>query len=309
MNIGTSWHSYPKIYNVGHAYLEGFFDGSSWLSVEEKVDGSQFSFGVFGGEIKCRSKGQELIVERPEKMFARAVESVKEIAHLLRDGWTYRGEYLQSPKHNTLKYDRVPNLHIIGFDVSPTEEQYLIYDDKTEEFARIGLEVVPRIWQGTHPDPKSLMDTESILGGSKIEGLVFKRHANPLYGPDKKVLLAKHVSEAFKEVHSKEWKRTNQTGKDFVGALAERYCAEGRWAKAVQRLTESGVATNTPQDIAALIAEVQRDIKDECREEIIKELLSYAWPHIARASVRGLPDWYKNRLMESAIGSMPQEVE
>ena len=43
-DITTSWHSYPKVYAIGHAYLGALFDGE--VVVTEKVDGSQFSFGI-----------------------------------------------------------------------------------------------------------------------------------------------------------------------------------------------------------------------------------------------------------------------
>ena len=37
--------SYPKIYSLGHAAILDLLDGR--VIVEEKVDGSQFSFGLF----------------------------------------------------------------------------------------------------------------------------------------------------------------------------------------------------------------------------------------------------------------------
>lgn len=293
----SSWHSYPKVLSLGHKHLQGIFQDP--VIVEEKIDGSQFSFGVFDGELKCRSRGQELVVDAPEGMFVRAVESAKERAHLLKDGWTYRGEYLSSPKHNTLKYDRHPVGHIIIFDVNTGEECYLSADEKAVEAERIGLECVPVLYTGlaTLETLRGLLDTVSVLGGIKIEGVVAKRH--DLIGPDKKCLVAKHVSEAFKEVHGGEWRKNNPTTKDAVHALADRFCAEGRWVKAVQHLTEAGKLTGTPQDIPVVMAEVKRDIRDEDMPLITKSLLELAMPQIDRAATRGLPEWYKARLMES----------
>jgi len=40
VKIVNSWHSYPKIYALGHAAIIELLDGE--ISVEEKVDGSQF---------------------------------------------------------------------------------------------------------------------------------------------------------------------------------------------------------------------------------------------------------------------------
>lgn len=45
IELSTSWHSYPKSLNVGHKLAEKLFDGP--VVIQEKVDGSQFSFGVF----------------------------------------------------------------------------------------------------------------------------------------------------------------------------------------------------------------------------------------------------------------------
>lgn len=43
-----SWHSYPSIFAIGHrALAELLLDP---VIVEEKVDGSQFSFGLFDHE-------------------------------------------------------------------------------------------------------------------------------------------------------------------------------------------------------------------------------------------------------------------
>ena len=49
MNEPTSWHSYGKIFNLGHKETEALFDGP--VVVEEKIDGSQFSFGSINGEL------------------------------------------------------------------------------------------------------------------------------------------------------------------------------------------------------------------------------------------------------------------
>ncbi len=120
--MNTSWHSYPKVWAIGHGYLtELFFDD---VTVEEKVDGSQFSFGLFGGEIKMKSKNNEFVGSDTEKMFNLAKAAVEARTSLLREGWTYRAEYLSKPKHNVLAYSRVPESNLIIFDINTGEEQY-----------------------------------------------------------------------------------------------------------------------------------------------------------------------------------------
>lgn len=292
----SSWHSYPSIYALGHAALKELFADD--VLVEEKIDGSQFSFGRFEGELKARSKGKELIIDAPEKMFAKAVEVIQSLP--LRDGWTYRTEYLQKPKHNALAYDRIPSNHLIVFDINTDEETYLPYEEKAQEARRLGLEVVPSVFQGKIEGADSLMallDCVSILGGQKIEGIVIKNYAK--FGPDKKVLMGKFVSEAFKEVHKGEWRAANPTKADIIQSLVMAYRTPARWNKAIQHLREAGTLEGTPRDIGGLIKEVQADIFKECQDEIKEALFSYVFPMIKRSAVAGLPEWYKEQLAKS----------
>jgi hypothetical protein len=126
-------HSYPSVYAIGHKAIEGLFNGP--VLVEEKIDGSQFSFGIVDGELQCRSKGKLLVLDAPEALFERAVAQVVARQHLLRPDWIYRGEYLSKPKHNTLAYGRVPRDNIIIFDISSANEEYLGHGTKVEEAA------------------------------------------------------------------------------------------------------------------------------------------------------------------------------
>lgn len=300
---GCSWHSYPKIYNVGHAYLSEFFANGAEITAEEKVDGSQFSFGVFGGELRIRSRGQKLHVEAPEKMFVKGVETAKALAPVLRDGWTYSGEFLGSAKHNSLTYGRVPEKHIILFEIRTGHEEYLGYDDKAEEAERLGLEIVPRIYTGPVTSPvelDALLDRESVLGVAKIEGVVLKR-SELLCGPDGKALIAKYVSPHFREIHTKEWRKSNPTSSDVIGELAESLRTDARWHKAVQHLKESGELTGTHADIAKLFKEVQSDVWAECYELITETLVNHAKPRINRVVSSGLAEWYKALLAEGAF--------
>ena len=293
--IGTSWHSYPKIFALGHRMVaELLLDP---VLVEEKIDGSQFSFGRFDGGLKCRSKGAQLNVDVPERMFERAVEVARSLD--LHDGWTYRAEYLQKPKHNSLVYDRTPQNNIILFDINTGEEEYLSYEDKRGEANRIGLETVPLLYSGLVFSPQdilSFLDRVSVLGGQKVEGVVIKNYSR--FGPDKKALMGKYVSEAFKEVHGKEWRENNPTSGDIIQRLILSLRTPARWAKAVQHLRERGEITDSPKDIGPLIKEVQRDIQEECADEIRDALYVHAVGHIRRGVTGGLPEWYKEELLK-----------
>lgn len=293
-----SWHSYPKVHAIGHMAIKEILLDE--VLIEEKVDGSQFSFGRFGDVLKCRSKGQELDCEAPEKMFTPGVQLAKELFPVLRDGWTYRGEFLGKPKHNTLGYSRIPKNCVILFDINDGHESYLDRARKEIEAVRLGLEVVPllgisRIDSAEHL--KSFLGRESILGGANIEGVVIKNYSR--FGKDGKALMGKFVSEEFKEIHGADWKERNPGGPDIVGQLILKYKSQARYAKAVQHLQESDQLENAPRDIGKLIPEFSRDLLEECEDEIKAELFKWAWPQIQQAAVSGLPTWYKDRLLQS----------
>jgi hypothetical protein len=302
----SSWKSYPSVFNLGHRVLAELF--SDPVLVEEKIDGSQFSFGLIGGVLRVRSKGAEMNSEAPEKMFDKAVETVSTLAPVLVPGYTYRGEFLRTPKHNTLAYDRTPVGHIIIFDINVDEESYLTYEDKKIEATRLGLEVVPRLYEGRIDSAdaiRHLLLLDSCLGGQKVEGVVVKNYAR--FGPDKKALMGKYVSEAFKEVHGGEWKRNNPTSGDIISELINRYRTPARWNKAIQHFRENGQLQNSPRDIGALLREIPEDMRKECESDIRDALFAFAWPKIRRGITMGFPEHYKQYLLDQQFEAPKDE--
>lgn len=297
----SSWHSYPKIYAFGHREVRDIFDGP--VVVEEKVDGSQFSFGVIDGELRCRSKGQEIVVGAPEALFRTAVANVVALAPKLTPEWTYRGEVLSKPKHNALAYDRVPAQNVILFDINDGEESYLSPEEKATEAERLGLECVPSfplVTPVTESTLLGMLDRVSVLGGQKIEGIVVKRYDR--FGADKKALMAKFVSEAFKEVHKGVWRDANPGKADVVSALITAHRTPARWDKAIHHLREKGLIQDSPRDIGALIAEINRDVEEECADDIKDALFKWAWPQIRRGVTAGFPEAYKEKLLALQFG-------
>jgi RNA ligase-like protein len=307
----NSWHSYSQIFHLGHAAVADLLKGPVY--VEEKIDGSQFAFGIDEeGTLRVRSKGCEMVVDAPEKMFSLAVETVKRLKPLLHPGWTYRCEYLRSPKHNVLIYSRIPKDHLIIFDVETNECEFLDYPSKWEEAKRLGLEVVPLLWGGpieTVEQFRDFLQIDSVLGGQKIEGVVVKPDGYNLFGKDKKVLMGKFVSEAFKETHAHVWKQGNPGTKDIIERIISKYATPARWQKAVIHLREKGLITNAPQDIPLIMKEVIADTLLDSSLDIQQELLDYAWPHVQRGLTRGLPEWWKETLLKKQFEKEPSDAE
>ena len=292
--------SYGKIHALGSRFVKDIFHhGTAYI--QEKVDGSQFSFGVLEGQLRIRSKGREIFQDAPDAMFRLGVEYVQGIQGDLVPEWIYRSEYLCKPKHNALTYARIPNNHIALFDVLIGREDYLNPASLAEVASALGIEAVPCFMGMDKNLPlegfQELLKRESFLGGQTIEGVVVKNYQ--MYDQATgHVLMAKYVSEAFKEVHRREWGNANPSGKDVVQGLIEAYRTPARWEKAVYRLRDDSRLENSPRDIGNLIKSVWPDIVEECEADI-KEIL---WKHyskqIARGVVAGLPEWYKQRLLQ-----------
>ena len=141
-----------------------------------------------------------------------------------------------------------------------------------------------------------LLDRTSVLGGQKIEGVVIKNYLR--FGMDKKILIGKYVSEAFKEVHQASWKASNPGKSDVMDQLITTLRTPARWAKAVQHLRDAGKLEDSPKDIGLLIKETQDDIEKECLDLIRDKLVEWALPKIKRGCVGGLPEWYKEELVK-----------
>lgn len=293
--------SYPKIFQLGTKYIENIFDGQ--VEVTEKIDGSQFVFGKINGELLFRSKGAEIYIDNPNKMFEIGVKYIDSIKDTLPDNTIYYSEFLNKKKHNTLCYDRVPKNNIMLFAVSDTMENFRNPTD--EDCELLGVERVPVLFNGVVQDRSmfdSLLETISILGGQKIEGVVVKNYNLPVMMGNIAIPLSsgKYVSESFKEVHNKRWSQEEKS-KGKIQLYFDGFRTEARWNKAVQHLKERGELEESPRDIGKLMKEVNLDIIDE-EEQNVKEFLWNVYKSdLTRNATRGLPEWYKKKLLDKSL--------
>ena len=297
--------AFPKIFSIGTDYIRNIFKND--VECTEKADGSQFSWGKIYGELYIRSKGKQMFVDNPEKMFQAGVDHVCSIAHLLPENVMFHNEYLRAPKHNVLTYGRIPKNHHLLFGMMKFPEQIFVdnHDVLSEWAERLGIEVIPLLYRGNVSTPeflRGLLERESVLGGVKIEGVVVKNYQEKflLGGQPMPLMAGKYVSEAFKEVHREKWGKEH-TGKGKWDTFKESFCTEARWAKAVQHLEERGELLHAPQDIGRLMKEVNQDILDE-EEQTIKDFLWKEFgKEVLRTAARGLPEWYKQQLLERSL--------
>jgi hypothetical protein len=291
--------SYCKVYNLGHKAIADLFKDP--VIVQEKIDGSQFSFGIIDGKLQFRSHHCEVFPEHAG-MFQLAVDYIRSVEHLLHKGWIYRGEFLSKPKHNVLAYDRVPKNNIIIFDIDMGTENYIGYKGVRIFADYIGLETV-NCFRTSFPKPftvdefKDFLGLTSFLGGTTIEGVVIKNYNR--FGIDGHCLMGKYVSEKFKEKAKLVNKHNNRS---IIEILTIQYRTEARWNKAIQHLKERGLLKDEPADIGNLLKEIDKDVLEEDGEEIKEQLFNHFWREIKRGIARGFPEFYKNLLLTKQFG-------
>lgn len=313
---------YHKIQQIYNKEVEGILDG--YIYLEEKVDGSQFRINIKpDGTITCGSKGQEgdLIdkgmfnsgVEKANHVFANYKPEVE---------MTVFCEYLQSPKHNAINYERVPLNHLMLFDVK-RDTLYLNRAQKELFAKQHGLEITPLLWEGEGKEiadkdnpnkineafAEEILKRKSILGhvGSyqKIEGFVIKNY-NKLYDTNRfrnyeqsthPWMSAKIVNTEFKEKNREE----NPNRAQNLQNLKDNYRTEARYMKAIQHKKETGELKFELADLRILIPEVISDIEIEEKENIKDALWKMFGKEITGYASKGMPEFWKKYLSEQKM--------
>lgn len=295
---------YPFLFAVGHRYIDNLFDGP--VVIEEKVDGSQFSFGFVDGKLRCWSKRVEMDVDAPEGMFGKACETVRGVAGLLGEGLIYHCEYLAKEKHNTCKYGRVPKGNLVFFDVQNAGTHEFLTNRLGKEAVaeKLGIDCVPLLYAGDAlreadiEHLKTYFERESFLGGCKIEGVVVKNYNRTTQVQPGMPVIGKFVRPEFKEANGARWSAEKQPKAEFVETIIESLRRPARWNKAIEHLRDDGKLTLAPQDIPNLIKEVQSDVVREEQDQIKQVLWDHFSPQILRGVIKGLPEHFKQRLAE-----------
>lgn len=315
---------YTKVITLGSNYTENALVGE--VVVQEKIDGSQLRWGIDEDrELLIGSKGVRIIpiegddeLSTVQKMFKPAVKHIlkvkTEILKFPKDTYFF-AETLQKPKHNVLNYERVPKNHIVLFDVL-SRGRWVTRGELIIIAKGLDIDIIPELYTGEIERKridlgnggykssatdflKRIIETApSYLGNENVEGVVIKNYSQTIMlGGNVFPLFTKYVRETFKERHDIEWKIKSTKGalQEFIDSFKN----EARWQKAIIHLKEKELLTNSPKDIGLLIKTVQNDIVEEEKENIEKFLYNKFIKDILRVSTRGLPEYYKEKLLEN----------
>ena len=300
--------SYQKILHLGDTMLDRLLEGE--VNIEEKIDGSMGRVMITPeGDILCGSKRVEFI-NQMDSGFRPMVDAVnKAFAGYKPEHTTHIfGEYLGSPKHNTLSYSRIPKNHFMIFDVMEESLQkniWLGYEAKRAFSESFGFEVSPLLHSGdgkmiTTEFIKDVLKTQSVLGNEIIEGIVIKnydQYFDVVKHPwlEGMWMAGKYVRSEFKERNGGEW-AGKKVGVEQIKLNIPKITI---WQKSIQHLRDDGKLQNNMKDMAILIDEVKKDFVEEQKEFMKEELWEVYGRAITGEVVKGLPEYYKDRLLEN----------
>lgn len=301
--------AFPKIFHVGAPEVTNLFVGP--VEITEKVDGSQFGFGrVESGDLIMRSKGRIIFdggIFHEDKLFKSAINHVVSVADKIKPGYFFYGEVLAKPQHNTLAYERTPRNFIALYGVLTPTGWVTDHTTLTEYATALDIDVVPLLYSGIVTDMAQLkvqLDAMSYLGKEKIEGIVVKNYNQFSTSPFSSSCYGKYVQEGFKERNGAT--NAKVKGNDLL-ELASSFATEARWVKAEQHLRDEGKLTYSPKDIGLLIPEVLKDLETEEGTYIKEALYKMFIKTIKGNTTKGLPEWWKNKLLANALPK--QETE
>lgn len=300
--------SYGKVMTLGSVYTDNALNGE--IIIQEKVDGSQFKFGLNAKkEVVIDSKNQAIHVESPgmfEDGVAQVLKNKKLIKKFEPNTWFY-AEYLRKPKHNIVVYKNIPKNNIVLFDA--VSEARWATREELEVFAdALDIDIIPELWRGTifpggYTDEnmeflREFWKTTSYLEGADVEGIVIKNYGQTvLIGGNVYPLFTKLVNPQFQE----KMKVSARAPKVSIDLFIRSFANENRWRKAMEFVRDEGKLLGEPKDIGAIIQRVLKDVIEEEKENIKEWFYNHYIKNIKGAVTSGLPSWYKALLIKKRI--------
>lgn len=256
------------------------------LEITEKIDGSQITWINTDEGLTISSKKLILYPSQTvPNLFQPAVNYLIQNRDKIPKNIQYFAETLCKPRHNALKYDRVPKNHLYLFAAKELTG-YAIW----ASFAELGVHA--RHMDIEEPHIVQSISDSSCLGGT-TEGIVYScKNGDSL-------CKVKEVSEAFKEVKQdlKDRKKAMKgVSTDHWDEFKQRFKTEARWLKAIVHLNEQGLLKHEESDIGQLFKEVQQDIIKEEQDTMVEFFNKHFRKQLLKTACEGIPDFYRQFL-------------
>lgn len=262
-------YKYHKIIRYGKDNSD-IFEKGDWIVIQEKLDGSNASFGVIDGELKCWSRNKELDEHNTLEGFYNWVHKTID-KDKLKENHIYYGEWLAEHK---VVYEGHEKEFVLFDFYDVKTNTYTSYTLVEYEAERLGLNIIPVFFIGKFESYEQL---KSYVGKTKMngklngklygEGIVVKHFL--LYKNNNHQTHVKLVSDEFSEYQpQKHHKDPNKRFSELE--LKVRNCiTSARVEKHIFKLIEDGIIERdySIQDMGKLLKLLSPRIAEDIIEE------------------------------------------
>lgn len=259
------------------------------LEITEKIDGSQITWLNTHEELTISSKKLILYPNQTiPKQFQPAVEYLIDNRDKIPTNIQFFAETLSKPRHNALKYERVPQNHLYLFAAKAWPSSVSYSNIYTLDMLASYMNIEP-------PHVVQSINDSSCLGGT-MEGIVYSCYNG------ENLCKIKEVSEAFKEVKQvlKDRKKAMKgVSTDYWTEFKQRFKTEARWLKAIAHLNEQGLLNHDDSDIGLLFKEVSQDIVKEEQDTMVDFFNKHFRKELLKTACEGIPQFYREYLQNN----------
>jgi len=268
-------YKYPKIRGVGDKDNREMFaveNDVHTVHVEEKLDGGNGSFWLDNeGTLNFASRNLNITNDKEHSFVAERAWIIDNLRTAINPDFIYYVEYMK--KHTLQYYEHRPMA--IGIDIMVKETgKFLSRKAKEEEFARIGIPVVPLLGEYMAREIRNgdislhaILENKSAYGDCKIEGIVLKMYdvINPRTN---RQYVAKLVNESFQETNKAVFNSIKKQQNDST-KFCKAFVTPTRVTKTILKLYDEGNNIEMAM-MKVLPRAVLKDIFEEEADEIIK---------------------------------------
>jgi hypothetical protein len=265
-----SFDKYIHLERYGTDAVDGLDVGTCYIF--PKLDGTNASIWLDGGEMQCGSRNRHLTKEADNAGFMNWITTQEKYIKLCKENPDLRfyGEWLVPHSIKSYREDAWRTFYI--FDVVK-DGKFVHYDEYSVLLDKYGVEYIPCILKVTNPsydilvkttqENKYLLEENSGFG----EGVVIKRYDyQNKFG---NTVWAKLITNTFKEKHIKEMGANVVSLKMIEEEIADKYITKHLVDKVYDKISVSSGFSQ--RSIPALLGMVYHDLITEELWQIIKE--------------------------------------
>jgi len=263
---------YTDIIRMGHQSTQGVINVGDWITISEKLDGSNSSFMKDEDspiDVSCYSRNQKLSDSNSlNGFYFWVMENISSQHEKLNPNYRYFGEWLC--KHKIVYKENMYKKFYLFSIIDETTGLYLSDEIVKSEAERLGLTTVDYFYEGEYISFEHLMSFVGQSNNTEVlntgEGIVIKniKYINK-YGSQ---LFIKMVSEKFAEIQSQKLPK-DPSAFNEIESLVRMVLTENRVEKILLKQVDEGLLDENfgIEDMGKILKLITSEIFNDCMKE------------------------------------------